>query len=1228
MSAPRAFGADLAATRLFLEAEEFDGLLRYPDDRPDLKQWYAREATCRYYGAPGKGAIAAVHETANTDARTATKSLPQPIPAGRYRVFVRVVGNVFHEADNILRVSLGGTSVDFSWRRKHAASWLPGQEVELKRPAEKVGMTAVQLGGTGLRILYECQSPSIWVDSIYLTSDLTETNAPPWPVEQSLRTGQPLSPEMFSPDFRLEVPETEQYRTPAVDRPVVAGVIPLNPLDGRRNLWPNASFELGLNDGWAAMNNAINYAYVFSERDHDASAAAHGKYSLRIPAGANPFSRIYQLPTAGRMTLSVYVKAARKDKVTVALVGMHGRTSKDLGKPLISIAGETSTDWQRLSASGDVAAGLVCLQITNPSETWIDGIQLEAGDLSDFAPRAALEGSLATDELGNILYADRDTTLGLWFHNSSPEARKASLRYRIVDVWERVVAEKETPPVDVPAQTTVRQPLELGGRTKGLFSVLSAVTGRDMPESELVYAVIPPPSRSATRHELASNMDCLPAAYELMARFGFRWQLYCKIRDTVPTITHPAPDQYIWGDRDLPMGGAFGMKTLPCLWPTRLPPWMIDPVAMRRDRRDVVRLSEGTFPTYPRLDAWRDYCQALAEHYKDTIRVWCIEDETEMYYSAHDFAPIVRATALGMHAADPTVKVGLSCMPEYTEELLTLVDPKLVGALGASSYGFLGHWGSRKIRHLQERYGVPWYCIGVGNDDGLVQMFHTLPGYKPVYWAAARTARELTDLCLNQDAKVIGHYTGRLWNRYGHYNTDFPLMDYEGSPLPHGFSYACVGLNLAQAVPTGDVVLRNLGIIAYLFELEGRTGAATWATSVSNYDLHWKPAIRRFKDVTLRADPGQLEILHMYGNPEPSAVWQDGAVRFGLDEAPVFIMDNGLGKAAFIERLQGATAAPLPVRLRLLFLPGEKTGIDLACVATHQSGPELTGLKFDARVLHDRLLSKTEWVLPLKPVVDFGGLKPNETSTVRLPTTLRGDAPIENATFQVRLTDGQGIDYPWFDILWLLNAPKRVDGMKLDGDLSEWTGRSPGWLYYTWAWGRFGRDFVQVCEGGEHFNYATILDLRAAVWAAWDDTNLSLALRIDDDQIVEATEGQPGETVTVRIDLDLLKSSAGGTGDDEVEVVVVPGKAAKANLRASAGSAAAAVACKPRADGWDTELSLPWTALNGHKPGPDQMLGFDVLVTDVDREGSGLTVGKIRWAGGSQGLGHLYLGNP
>ena len=80
----------LAAERRLIEAEDFDGLKLHPPYQEDAPGWYAMFASCRYFGAPGRGLVAMIHDTAKN--RVSTKKLDNPLPAGEYQVFLRSCG--------------------------------------------------------------------------------------------------------------------------------------------------------------------------------------------------------------------------------------------------------------------------------------------------------------------------------------------------------------------------------------------------------------------------------------------------------------------------------------------------------------------------------------------------------------------------------------------------------------------------------------------------------------------------------------------------------------------------------------------------------------------------------------------------------------------------------------------------------------------------------------------------------------------------------------------------------------------------------------------------------------------------------------------------------------------------------------------------------------------------------------------------------------------------------
>ena len=130
------FGAE-KPFRMVLEAEDFDGLTYRPFHDLKAEGWYVREANCRGYGTVwGNGKVAAIHSTAKNT--TMQKRLDKPLPAGRYRLTLRVAGTTMAEKlqrENILRVQIGDAFVDFRWLNVgRSFRWLPMKELHLERP--------------------------------------------------------------------------------------------------------------------------------------------------------------------------------------------------------------------------------------------------------------------------------------------------------------------------------------------------------------------------------------------------------------------------------------------------------------------------------------------------------------------------------------------------------------------------------------------------------------------------------------------------------------------------------------------------------------------------------------------------------------------------------------------------------------------------------------------------------------------------------------------------------------------------------------------------------------------------------------------------------------------------------------------------------------------------------------------------------------------------------------
>jgi hypothetical protein len=842
---------------------------------------------------------------------------------------------------------------------------------------------------------------------------------------------------------------------------------------------------------------------------------------------------------------------------------------------------------------------------------------------------------LTTDQIGNILYADVPTGLIAWAHNSSDVLTNATLTYRIVDVREQRMEEK-TIRFTVPAGKTTSLRIEIGPTRRGLFNVVYAAAGRPYAEGELIYAVLPPIPSGMPRHVLGSNMDAEPASYDLMKRMGHKWQLYCKLYVDRPTQVNPKADEYTWESlrKTLEQARQAGLEVMPALWPSQLPPHLRDAAlcewaAYGDGRRDVARqlkmlagkpADQRTAVLIPDLKAWRAYCKRLAEAVGDIQPWWTVEDETELYFSAREFARIVSASAEGFRDSGKPMKLSLSCMTDYLDELIAEWGGTIpVSGFGASSYAY-EYWEARKARALQQRWNVPWHCIGVGS-TGEPQFRRTGPFGQPVYAHAVRTAQHMLMLTLVQDAKVLGHYAGRLWVQNTLANNDFPLMDYDGTPLPHGFTFSCLPLLLSDAVPVEDVYLDTLRTLVFVFRQNGRLHAATWSTAVPGEDIHWRAEPRVWRDVRLAGAEGKVTVADMYGNARDDIRIEKGDSLFDLTEEPALIFNEGLSDEAFLAMVRGITAAPRPIDLGLAFIPNGKGGVDLGVRAHNNTTNALENLKLDANFPPNRMLTRVDWTLPDRNG-KIGPLPAGATEWGRIGTSIGLSAPVENATYTAWLTDSLGREHVVYDTCWMTVAPALH--ATVDGRLNEWGSVPAAWMYYTFSWGRLGRHTTQFVDQGEHFKYINRVDSRASIRVGHDAEHLTIAIRCEDDDFVKKGTASAGDRLEIK-----LSAAPGEAAATRTLILDPAGDGISLSGSASEGAMAALSVVETNNDYapytvWNVEAAIPISALGGTKKSGDA-IGFDVVWHDADHDGSNVVTGTWRWAGHSSSLGTLFF---
>jgi hypothetical protein len=172
------------------------------------------------------------------------------------------------------------------------------------------------------------------------------------------------------------------------------------------------------------------------------------------------------------------------------------------------------------------------------------------------------------------------------------------------------------------------------------------------------------------------------------------------------------------------------------------------------------------------------------------------------------------------------------------------------------------------------------------------------------------------------------------------------------------------------------------------------------------------------------------------------------------------------------------------------------------------------------------------------------------------------------------------------------------------------------------------RHQIQLYENPEHFSYPSYrLDARAMFWAGYDEKQVYVGIRLEDDDPV--ISGEKSEKIRLilaigerTVALDLLPLA-----DGSVRVQSDSGTAAGVQARCSQvtetihnGADLKATTIQPIL----IEAAIPWANI-GITPEPGQVIGFDLFWTDIDHEGADVAEGTLRWAGGAANTGFLLL---
>jgi hypothetical protein len=441
------------------------------------------------------------------------------------------------------------------------------------------------------------------------------------------------------------------------------------------------SFEVGL-DSWDLVRfQSQSSGFEYIPPILDTSTAAQGETSLKIINQRKDFilleTKAMSLLPKQLSTLSLYLKADHPD-LTVNVALKRGIET------IIIKHFQMDDQWKRYSLSTVIPRSRnknyrISLSFRDKGTVWIDGIQLEKGELSDLDFNPPIRFSAGTERKNNLYIEGEKPQATISVFNHSSAEQKIIIDYHIDDFFQHEITRNQLElycQKGKSAKKIIALPFNNTGIFKARFSLkYEGLIGKE--QKELIYAIIPErvgreldydsPFGIALRPWINISTDKSNQRIERMfaSRCGledyFSWAESIGVkylRDfTFSTwgYIEPQKGKYNWFDQYIDfaekhnlilMGGLsikanhFGKRN-----------WALSNELGKKKR------------PLPSLEAWKEYVQAVILRYKDRVKYWEVWNEPNARFYPHQYVELLKVTYTTAKAIDPHCKiVAPACM--------------------------------------------------------------------------------------------------------------------------------------------------------------------------------------------------------------------------------------------------------------------------------------------------------------------------------------------------------------------------------------------------------------------------------------------------------------------------------------------------------------------------------------------------------------------------------------
>ncbi len=552
---------------------------------------------------------------------------------------------------------------------------------------------------------------------------------------------------------------TEPTKVPFEGGEIISLMPQKPPAVRKGNYFENGSFETGLYPWGPAFD--LSRAKLITPENIDDSTAAHGKRSIKIAAdgqfGLN--NKMYPL-SPGKYTLSFHAKADKPVKVVAKVRGL-ATSLKDYADTDVKTSSKLSMEWERYSITKDInemPGFLYTVELSGeakePTNIWVDAIQLEGGEATDYQPSHSIEVGYVSSKPGNIYYAGEEpATVDVLLHSAADQPSQATVEYKVENYWGKQVDQGRRV-VDLRGEDT-RVSLPLFDKDKGIFRILFKAGNS---QAEMVYSVVPPnPHLNSKYPEATLGTDAHlhdPKALAILKRANFNWVLEKQIARWY--MVEGEQDQYQFDDQSIRNADDARMMVMLQLFNMlphyRSQPWLAPYVVPTTGGKSV--RAPGIWKEHKRdefLEHWSEYIFTTVDHYKDSIKHWEIFNEPNHELGGNaeggeQYGHALKATAEAIRRADPKAKVvgfaGGGFNREFYDAAVKIAGADAVDVFSVHFYGN-DEKQFREYADMLAAYKKPGWNSETG--PTCTSFFTTLPGFAALQRGGYRE-RELRDL--------------------------------------------------------------------------------------------------------------------------------------------------------------------------------------------------------------------------------------------------------------------------------------------------------------------------------------------------------------------------------------------------------------------------------------------------------------------------------------------------